>query len=547
MVSDERMVLIDKLISYYREQKLDDAQAFACELTDKYPDQPIGWKVLGALLLKKGEVKNAVYAMLRNVDLTPNDPEANNNLSAALRDSGNLTDAELYANKALEINPNFAEAYCNLGSIKHEFGMLNDAITHYRMAIILKKDYYQAYYNLSIALKEQENLDEAEKTAEHAIKLEPHSSESYHMLALIYSEKRAFYRSLKALDAAVSLDPKKPKYLAERVRIKSILGLLDGSIRDSQKYLKLTGGKDDTTYNVITSLRHCLAMKLISQFEISKAIKKVYIGKASNKKTKKIDIVSFFIPPNEASKEFKQSHKASWEFFLQAFYTRARLLLPESRIILLTSENAKLSSNLPNYEVIRAEVESNTLMYSRLICQLNYMELREENTASFVLDMDVLINKIPLHLVDSDYDVGLTVRDYMPPINAGVMFLNSGCGALTYLRSTLSVYDKLVELTKEVPIFKTQDLKRWWGDQIAMCGAAGILHPQMLFPSEYEFGNVTFSLLDCDRYNYTPEAINEKFLKKDISNKYFLHIKGTVNAQELNYLKRLGEIMGHDC
>ena len=455
---------------------------------------------------------------------------------------GDIAGARKIYLEVLDQDPKNYEALTFMGVAAQQEHNLVEARGYLEQAYSLKPDSPMVEANYANTLFLLKEYDRAQKLYEKLLAAQPSNPtflSNYGSILLDYDRQQ---EALAYIDRAIAVDPNNPEILAARAKIKANLGLLEGAIRDTKRMLSLPKYSKEIEKGATHIIQHCVAMNTISTFHLSKRIKTPYTPKESAKirKEKNLDIVTFFIPPNENWYEIKRtSHKTSWDFFLKSFYARAKALAPKARVILLTSQNALLPSDLPQYEVIRLDVAPDVLMYSRLTCQLHYMSIRPENTASFVLDMDVLINQIPLDLVNSDVDVALTTRQFMPPVNAGVMFLNSGEGALKYLELTRAVYDKLVKLAPTIPELADHDFKKWWGDQIAMCGAAGILHSKMLTPTQYQLGETSFKLLDCEEYNYSPKAINNAFLEQDFSGNYFLHIKGSVDEEEMRILDKL--------
>lgn len=120
------------------------------------------------------------------------------------------------------------------------------------------------------------------------------------------------------------------------------------------------------------------------------------------------------------------------------------------------------------------------------------------------LDTDMIIKKDLSSVFDNDFDVALT-RRYgsifdkngvdivkLMPYNNGVMFSRNH----EFWREALHSIN-----------FMDDELKKWWGDQVAVKEIA-------------ESGRYNVLELDCAEYNYTPKDADER---KDV---YVYHFKG---------------------
>ncbi len=457
---------------------------------------------------------------------------------------GDVEGAKKIYRDVLNLDPKNWEALCFMGVAAQQQYNLDEARSHLEKAYKLAPNSQMVQANLANVIFLLKDYEKAQAIYEKLLISQPSNPTFLTNYGISLSDAENYEEALKFFDQAIAINPNNVETLSVRGALKANMGLLDGAIRDIKKLQLLPKENQEIERGSTSLIQHCVAMKLLSTFQVAQRRKQplpdVKVSKRRNNKA--LDIVTFFIPPQENWREIKRvSHKTSWNFFLKTFYALAKRAAPHARVVLLTSHASVLPKDLPDYHIIRTDVSPDVLMYSRLICQINYMASRPPQTASFILDMDVLINQIPWGLVDSDVDVGLTTRRYMPPVNAGVMFLNEGDGSRKFLELTLAIYDKLARLAPSVPDLKDHDFKKWWGDQIAICGAAGILHSGMLQPTEYQLSESSFKLLDCEQYNYSPKAINRSCLEKDLSEKYFLHIKGKVTDEEINLLDQFSK------
>ena len=85
---------LSSLFEHYQNGRYDDAEKMALLITQEFPEHQFGWKVLGALLEKKGMKAEALNAKQKAVQLVPQDAEAHNNLGVTLQELGRLEEAE---------------------------------------------------------------------------------------------------------------------------------------------------------------------------------------------------------------------------------------------------------------------------------------------------------------------------------------------------------------------------------------------------------------------------------------------------------------------
>jgi predicted O-linked N-acetylglucosamine transferase (SPINDLY family) len=115
-----------------------EALPLARDMTKKYPDHGMGWKILGALLWAVGKIEEAVEAMQVSVRLLPHDAEAHKNLAAAINEGPRVQEAEHYLRRALQIDPNTAQAHLILGHNYQLQGRYAEARASLQAAIALQ-------------------------------------------------------------------------------------------------------------------------------------------------------------------------------------------------------------------------------------------------------------------------------------------------------------------------------------------------------------------------------------------------------------------------
>lgn len=170
------------LLDSYQSGEFEKSEALARNLTQAFPQYPMGWKILGALLLHRGQYFEAITANEQVTELSHGDAEAHINLGIAQRALGDLKLAEKHYRLALSIKPDLAAAHYNLANALYSMGNLVEAKSGYRNAIALKPDYVAAHINLGVTLHDMGELWLAEASYSEAITLNANDPDVYNNL-----------------------------------------------------------------------------------------------------------------------------------------------------------------------------------------------------------------------------------------------------------------------------------------------------------------------------------------------------------------------------
>ena len=195
------------LLAHYQNGRLDDSEKLALSITTEFPRHQFAWKVLGAVLKRTGTVVDALTAMQKAVELSPQDAEAHNNLGATLQELGRFDEALASLSQAIALKPGYAEAHNNLGATLQELGRLDEALASLSQAIALKPHYSKAHNNLGKTLKERGRLDEAEASYNQAIALKPDYAEAHNNLGNTLKELGRLNEALASYVQAIALKP----------------------------------------------------------------------------------------------------------------------------------------------------------------------------------------------------------------------------------------------------------------------------------------------------------------------------------------------------
>jgi len=132
--------------------ELDDAIDHFSKAIEIKPDEASAFANLGNALLQKGELGEAIFQYQKAVELKPGEAGLHYNLANALLARGEVDDAIAEYQSTLAINPSSADAHNNLGAVLLQRGELDSAIDHYQKALEINPQDVRAEGNLAWAL-----------------------------------------------------------------------------------------------------------------------------------------------------------------------------------------------------------------------------------------------------------------------------------------------------------------------------------------------------------------------------------------------------------
>ena len=239
-------VVIDQLMSLYKQGQLKLVVDQAQDLTVQFPKAITLWNMLGASSAQLGKFDQAIGAFKEIISLNPNQASSYYNLGNALKDQGKLEEAiEAYA-KTLELKPDYEMAYNNIVvalnsqgqsgekrqkavmenynkalKIKAENadeqfemalelqkqGKFDEAVGAYKKVISLWPDYADVYLNMGVALKDQGKLEEAIEAYSKALAIKPDYAEAYYNMGAALQEHGKLEKAIEAYNKALSIKP----------------------------------------------------------------------------------------------------------------------------------------------------------------------------------------------------------------------------------------------------------------------------------------------------------------------------------------------------
>jgi protein O-GlcNAc transferase len=234
---------IDTLFTLFEHSKDEATQQLAQTLTERYPNHPLGWKMLGAVLAQCQRSQEAVTALEKALQLKPDDAECLNTLGVAFEDLMQLDKALICYAFAAKCAPNFVAAFYNLARLSRQLGQSDDAKLYCHHALSLDAKHVKSYLVLGAILRDEQNVEEALNCYQKALALQPNNAE---ILSSLGNAQLAFSQldaALMSQQRAAQIQPNHPEILSNLGNAFQRLGRLDESAALYQRALDLCGSE----------------------------------------------------------------------------------------------------------------------------------------------------------------------------------------------------------------------------------------------------------------------------------------------------------------
>jgi tetratricopeptide (TPR) repeat protein len=162
---------------------------------------------LGDALFQMGRFDEAIARDREALRLDPRNVVTQANLGAALLQAGRLQDAEAVLRKALLADPDYAAARMSLGTVYLQGGREADAIRELTRALASDARNESALTNLGVALARTGRLEEARDAFERALTVNPRFFSAQANLGNAWMQLGRTREAIEAYEKAAQLDP----------------------------------------------------------------------------------------------------------------------------------------------------------------------------------------------------------------------------------------------------------------------------------------------------------------------------------------------------
>ena len=171
------------------------------------PDDLKALNNMGIALAKKGYIEEATGYFTQALHIKPDDDNTHNNIGFVMAKQGNLNQAIKHYSKALQKRPYFAEANNNMGLAMAKQGNINRAIFYYSRALIIKPEFAKAHNNLGLALTKQGNLKKAIDHYFKALQIRPYFADAHNNLGLARAKQHRLDEAISHFSEALRIRP----------------------------------------------------------------------------------------------------------------------------------------------------------------------------------------------------------------------------------------------------------------------------------------------------------------------------------------------------
>ena len=171
------------------------------------PNSYLAHESLSGVLLRKGQVEEALAHLRKALALHPDYAEAHYNFGVALDLKGQVDEAMAQFQKALEIQPDYLKACNNLGNGFLEKGQVDEAIIQFRKALKIQPDNPKVCNNLGMALAQKGSADEAIIQFRKVLEIQPNDVEAHYNIGVVLAQKGRLDEAIVQFRKVLTIQP----------------------------------------------------------------------------------------------------------------------------------------------------------------------------------------------------------------------------------------------------------------------------------------------------------------------------------------------------
>ena len=213
------MVLAGLAVLTWRQARMyADSETLWRTTLARNPDSSLANNNIGVILVRKGQLDEAIAHFQKALQEHPDDPEIHNNLAVALAKAhgdyanqlagmGRNDEAIVEFRAALEIFPYFADARHSLAIILLQKGQVDEAIVQFQKIQEQYPDNAMAYFDLGNAYFQKGQMDEAAAFYQKALKIKPADLATLNNLGMAFLVKGMVDEAAVQFRKALALQP----------------------------------------------------------------------------------------------------------------------------------------------------------------------------------------------------------------------------------------------------------------------------------------------------------------------------------------------------
>lgn len=202
--------LKNEMTRLYEEENFTEMLALGRKLVKQFPASNVGYKSLGAALMRLGQRDQAEPYMLKALEHDPTDIDILSNYGLLRASRGDLVQAEVLLRRALHKAPGFMQAWFNLGLVMRSQARLEATERAYLSALEVDGDNPEILLNYGALLVEFHRFIEAEQCVRKVLSLRPDYINAHIGLGMLLKDQGRMQESLTALRRAIEIGPQEP-------------------------------------------------------------------------------------------------------------------------------------------------------------------------------------------------------------------------------------------------------------------------------------------------------------------------------------------------
>ncbi|ART64454.1 tetratricopeptide repeat protein [Kushneria marisflavi] len=196
-----------QFLTFYNVNDFAQAQRYAETLTQRYPKDAFGWKVLGSCLHKNGDIESAKEALEQSLKLNAEDAQTQHIMARVWYDLGEPLAALEFAEKAIKLEPNFSQGHFTFAEILTESDQDDDALEHALKAESLGYSINSCLFIRGHIYTKRRHYQKAFDTVSELLKSEPDNAFVQNEIGNLYKDLGQFDEAETAFRKALSLEP----------------------------------------------------------------------------------------------------------------------------------------------------------------------------------------------------------------------------------------------------------------------------------------------------------------------------------------------------
>jgi predicted O-linked N-acetylglucosamine transferase (SPINDLY family) len=200
----------------------------------------------GNLLLKQGQLTEAIACYQQALTLTPNYASAHNNLGTIFSQLGRFEEAIACYQQALRADPNYVQAYSNLGNVFSGMGKLEEAMSCYQQALTLNPNSVQVHNNLGALFTKRGQLAEAVAHYQRILTLNPEDAEVRSRLGIVLWKMGKLTEAIACFQQVLTINANEAKIHIFLALALTSMGMIEEAIAHYRRAVTLTA-KDAMT------------------------------------------------------------------------------------------------------------------------------------------------------------------------------------------------------------------------------------------------------------------------------------------------------------